>query len=247
MGRADTQQPQQGAAPSAAESAFRRMRADILCLRLSPGEVITERALEDMYSASRTPVREALMRLIHGGLVLRTSRAYMVAPFDLPEIEEILDFREVVETQATRLAIQHATDAELQVIMRETETGFHTVSPDSWIEMGLDFHVRVAELSRNRCIVETMKDLTTRTLRARWLAVGSETGRAQTFGEHALILDLIRKRETDAAIAATIAHTREVRRQILAAIETARPILGTRSILDAPPANGAVRHVGVGG
>lgn len=231
-------------AQTATEGVLYRMRADILCLRLSPGEIVSERSLEEIYNASRTPIREALMRLSMSSLVVRLPKGYMIAPFDLAEIDEIFDFRELVEAEATRRAVQRATEKDLDLIRSEIEAGFQHFSPDNWMEMGLDFHVRVSELSGNRCIVGAMRDLTTRTMRARWLAVQSEAGRDQTHREHTAILDMIRARDTEAAVAATLDHAREVRRQVHAAIEAARPILGNRSILDIPEGEHRLRVVG---
>lgn len=211
-----------------------RMRGDILCLRLAPGETVSERLLEDLYATSRTPVREALARLVVEGLVQRVGRGYVIAPFDLGEMEDVFDFRAVVEPASIRLAAQNATVAELTVIQRAIDEGFRDFSPDSWMDVGLDFHVQCAQLSRNRCYVETLRTITIRTLRARWLAVRSEEGRRATHEEHTRIVDALMKRDPEAAAEAVSDHIANVRNEVFRSIDAARPILGRRSIVDAP-------------
>jgi len=217
---------------SRASDTLARLRADILCLRLAPGEVISERALEDAYAASRTPIREALLRLTMDGLVARTGRGYAVAPFDLAEIEDLFDFREVVEPAAIRQAAEHADTDELHRIQDSIDRCFERFTPDSWMDVGLDFHVRCAELSRNRCYVETLRNITTRTLRARWLAVRNADGRRVTYEEHNTILAALWARDPDAAGRAVVDHIHSVRQEVLTAIEAARPLLGRRSIVN---------------
>lgn len=220
---------------SRAEGALTRMRADILSLRLAPGEVLTERHLEAVYGSSRTPIREAIMRLAMDGLICRNGRTYCVAPFDLAEIDDLFDFREVVEEASIRLAAKHATAIELDEIERTVALGYDDISPNHWLDAGIDFHLRCAELARNRCYVESLRNITTRTMRARWLALRNAEGRRQTNEEHSAIVEAVRLRDPDLAAKRVLDHIRHVREEVLAAIEAARPILGRRSIVDWSP------------
>ena len=205
-----------------------RLRSDILCFRLAPGEPISERELEESYAASRTPIRAVLAQLISEGLVVRTARGHAVAPFDLAEIEEIFEFREIAEAAAIRLACLRAEPAALDAIQAELDRSLQAFTPDGWMEAGLDFHVRLAALGGNRFLVDGVRRATIRTLRARWLVAGSEAGRRASHEEHSAIIDHLRAGRAEAAEAAVIAHSRGIRRQVEAAIEAARPILGRR-------------------
>ena len=223
-------------APSRAGDVLHRLRFDILSLELAPGEALSERALEEAYGASRTPIRAALSRLEEEGLVTRSGRKAAVAPFDEAEIAEVFTFRDAVEPAAVRLAVEHATPAQLDRIQAEIDAGHENFTPAGWIEMGLDFHVRLAELSRNRCFVAAMRDVTMRTIRARWLAVRMDEGRQRTRSDHSEILRLVRERRTEAAVEASRRHAREVMGAVLGALESSRPILGRRSFVDRPGA-----------
>lgn len=208
-----------------------RLRFSILSLELVPGEPISERSLETQFKVSRTPVREALFHLIRDGLVIREGRGYAVAPFDMEEINEVFAFRDIVEPAAVRLAAQLATAAETDAIRQSIVSGHREFTPEGWLELGLDFHVRCAALSRNRCLAAAMHDVTLRTVRARWLTFASEEGRAITHREHTEILDLICTRDGDGAARAVLAHSAAVRQEVREAIEGARRFMGRRGIV----------------
>lgn len=208
-----------------------RLRFAILSLDLVPGEQISERALEQQFQVSRTPIREALLHLLRDGLVMRDGRSYAIAPFDMAEITEVFAFRDMIEPQAVRLAAELARPEEIAAIRHSVNLSHDEFTPERWLEMGLDFHVRCAALSRNRCLVTAMQDVTMRTLRARWLSFASEEGRRTTHREHGEILDLIEAHDADGAAQAVLAHSASVRREVLQAIENARRFIGRRGVV----------------
>lgn len=208
-----------------------RLRFAILSLDLVPGEAVSERTLEAQFSVSRTPIREALFHLVRDGLVLREGRSYIVAPFDMAEVEEVFAFRDIVEPAAIRLATQLATPAEIAAIRNSINLSHDEFTPERWLNMGLDFHVRCAALSRNRCLEAALQDVTLRTLRARWISFSSEAGRNKTHREHSRILDLIEARDAQGAIQAVLSHSAEVRLEVREAIKAARKFVGRRGVV----------------
>lgn len=235
-----SQQPGQedevSSAPNLGRLAHSRIRADILSLGLAPGEVVSERGLQGVYGISRTPIREALAALIREGLVVRTARGYAVAPFDLRELREIFEYREIVEDAAVRLACRNAMAQELDELQRRVDCGLEPFTPDGWFEAGLDVHVRIAELSRNRFLCQAVRDSVNRTLRPRWLLASSEEARAVSHREHSEIVSLIRSQDEEGAARAIRLHGRDVRDRILSAISDSRRIFGARAFTDPRPA-----------
>ena len=206
-----------------------RIRADILLMKLAPGEAVAERALERVYGASRTPIREALAQLIREGLVVRTPRGHAVAPFDINELDESFEYRELIEDAAIRLACARAKPAELDAMQATIDRGLTDFTPESWFEAGLDVHVRLSALSGNRFLRDAVQDIVTRTMRVRWLAASKREGREAAHREHSEILRLVRAGDVEAAAAALREHGRDVRRQALEAIDESRRYLGARS------------------
>lgn len=217
--------------PSLGDWVMSRIRADVLTLKLAPGESISERFLENEHGVSRTPIRQALTELIREGLVLKGDRGYVVAPFDLDQLEDIFEYREIVEDAAIRLACERADPAAVDAVRATVDRGLRDFTPNDWFEAGLDVHVQLAALSGNRFLTEAVEHSVNRTLRARWLLASSPEVRAAAHREHCEIIELVRKRRADEAAAAIRAHARDVRRQILEAIEEARRLIGARGFV----------------
>jgi DNA-binding GntR family transcriptional regulator len=98
---------------SLADKAYHAIRDRIVSLDLAPGALIDERALVDELGMSRTPVREALMRLAQERLVeVYPRRGMFVTGVDLRELARLSEVRAVLEPEAARLAAERATDAE---------------------------------------------------------------------------------------------------------------------------------------
>jgi DNA-binding GntR family transcriptional regulator len=111
---------------SLADKAYHEIRGLIVSLELAPGAVIDERELIERLEIGRTPVREALRRLSHEGLVeVYPRRGMFVTGVDVRELARLSEVREVLEPEAARLAAERATDsdrAELNALLAELGT-----------------------------------------------------------------------------------------------------------------------------
>jgi DNA-binding GntR family transcriptional regulator len=110
---------------SLADKAYHAIRDLIVSLELAPGSVIDERSLVARLGMSRTPVREALMRLARERLVeVYPRRGMFVTGVDVRELSRLSEVREVLEPEAARLAAERATDAdreELAALLEEID------------------------------------------------------------------------------------------------------------------------------
>jgi DNA-binding GntR family transcriptional regulator len=98
---------------SLADKAYHAIRDRIVSLELAPGALIDERALVDELGMSRTPVREALMRLAQERLVeVYPRRGMFVTGVDVRELARLSEVRALLEPEAARLAAERATDGE---------------------------------------------------------------------------------------------------------------------------------------
>ncbi|MEM8740504.1 MAG: GntR family transcriptional regulator [Pseudomonadota bacterium] len=104
----------EGRRETAADVAYRRMRGEILTGELSSGTRLTEATLAESLGISRTPVREALKRLVLEGFVEREAgHGARVAQFPADEIEQIFRIRKMLESYAAGRAARFATEAEI--------------------------------------------------------------------------------------------------------------------------------------
>ncbi len=95
------------------EQAYNRLEEMIVTLRLAPGAVLSEQALANEIGIGRTPVREALQRLAHEGLVMVLPRkAIIVTDTDPRRQLLVLEVRRELERLLARTGAERATDTE---------------------------------------------------------------------------------------------------------------------------------------
>ncbi len=151
--------------------AYEVLRRAVLTMELLPRQALSERGLESLAGASRTPVRAALVRLAHEGLTVRDGRGWRVAPLDLDEVRAVVEHREVVECGAVALAVERATPAGLDAVQVLAESAADDA--DTGLRDGAQFHVALARLSCNDFLADAVEGALTRLARTRWLEVRS--------------------------------------------------------------------------
>jgi DNA-binding GntR family transcriptional regulator len=182
-------------------SAFKR---DIIHGIFQPGEALSEKDLARRYKASRTPVREAALRLQNDRLLrIVPNRGYFVAQITLQVLNDIYEFRSAVECAAAELAA--AKGATSEALKELTDLAKASCSPDnrgSWarfIEADTAFHVGIALLARNQMLVKAVSEARSQMERLMLAAIdihyfGEVPGR-----EHLAILNAIRERDPESA------------------------------------------------
>jgi len=174
---------------------------------LAPGQRLQEGALAAKFGISKTPVREALARLAHEGLVEVYPRiGYAVTQLGAEEIEDLFEFRKILEGAAAELAARHVTESELERLELVVDTDYIPVDKSSYLDFfsqNREFHFLIARASRNRYLfraIQTMFDLVDGALRHR-LDAGEAAGRMRR--EHRVVLDALKRRDAQDARIAT--------------------------------------------
>ncbi|MGH2940964.1 MAG: GntR family transcriptional regulator [Solirubrobacterales bacterium] len=202
--------------PTNEDTAYDRLRGEILSLELVPGERLSERGLETVLGASRTPIRAALMRLENEGLTQRADRGWQVTPIDLTEVRAVMEYREAIESAVVALAVERADDGEFDALLEIAEAHRNRDDEETGLRDGGNFHVALARLSRNRFLVDGMAGALTRLSRTRWLEVRSAQARAQARDEHVAIVTALKAGDPDEAVARVVAHNRGTCDRLLA-------------------------------
>ena len=100
---------------SLSEQAYDRLVRDITRLEIAPGEVLGEKALVARYDIGRTPIREALQRLAIEGLVVHLpNRGMFVSDISAQSVQNIYEFRMLVDGHTARLAATRASDEDVE-------------------------------------------------------------------------------------------------------------------------------------
>jgi DNA-binding GntR family transcriptional regulator len=121
-----------------------RLRYAIISGELEPGEHLRELPLAQRFGVSRVPVREALIRLTHEGLVRgEPRRGAFVIGMSLADIRELYDVREVLEVHASRLACRAATAddiASLRSLIRDFNRQSKSGNSEALAAVDIAFH-----------------------------------------------------------------------------------------------------------
>jgi DNA-binding GntR family transcriptional regulator len=178
------------------------------------GERIREEEVAQSLGVSRTPVREALGRLLARGLLeMAPGRGLVVVELSKQRVTELYAMREVLEGTAARFAAQHASSAEIQALRKLLEE-LRRVLSDQQESARLNriFHQAIYEAAHNTYLLHALNELRD----AMALLPGttySAEGRVQSsVEEHELILSAIERRNAAAAEEAARQHIREAQR-----------------------------------
>lgn len=188
------------------ENAYERLKNEILKGELPAGFQAPEPELADRLGMSRTPVREALIRLEAERLVdlvpRRGAKVLPVARKDLCEIFEILAALEALA--AGKAARSHDADLleELGAVVVRAEAAATDRDMESWACADDRFHRLVAEASGNARLAEEIGRLLNQAYRANMVLLRLSVPYAAATGEHRSILDAIAAGDSDTAAAA---------------------------------------------
>lgn len=135
---------------------YELLRRDILSLSISPGQDLDEAGLVQRLDISRTPVREALIRLASDGLVeLLPNRGAKVAAIDLRDFPRYVEALDLIQRAATRLAAIRRNEAGLVSIEQARDRFEQAVNEgdaSAMTQSNRDFHVAIGEASGNRYV-----------------------------------------------------------------------------------------------
>jgi DNA-binding GntR family transcriptional regulator len=213
---------------SAADRVYTHAKAAILARRFTPHELLTEGELADAVGVSRTPVREALLRLQAEGLLrLVPKRGALILPVTPAEVADVLETRRIVEAFAVRKAIAVAGPeliVQLEGRLERMRVAVRTRDARGYVEADRDFHAEIVAATNNAILISLYQSLRDRQLRMGVVNLLDETtGAVDTAGvarmraniaDHEAILQAIAARTVRAGEAAVTAHLDRAAQQL---------------------------------
>jgi DNA-binding GntR family transcriptional regulator len=196
---------------SSARHVFESLRHRILTLDLRPGADLDEATLVEQYGVSRTPVREALIRLGANGLVtLLPNRGARVAPIELHMLDEFFEALNLTQRAITRwAAIRHkATDLrEIRCHAKAFEKIATKRDPGAMSNVNSEFHMAIAAAAANSYVAELYHRLLMEGLRLSRIALTFDADRDHSLAlhidkvvaDHRAIVAALEARDADAA------------------------------------------------
>lgn len=209
---------------SMADQAYEILCEKILCFELAPGLIVSDHSLSQIIGMSRTPIREALIRLQQDGLVENAGpKKNMISKESIQDIEEMFDARMAIECKAVDIIARNGGMPKdllerLQTFHRELIDSVKVNDVRSNYAADDAFHQTIVEASGNKRLLDFSQRLRKQIMRARFLTVMTPDWFANTIREHKAIITGLKKNDSDmakAAITTHLEHTIDNYRRIL--------------------------------
>jgi DNA-binding GntR family transcriptional regulator len=210
---------------------YRHLREGILNLSLPPGSTLDEIGLVKEFGVSRTPLREALIKLASEQLVeIIPNRGARVVSLDFFEIGEVFEALTLAQRFTTRMAaLRHAPAdlTKLKELSRLYESEALQLNFQKMSEANRDFHSLIGRMSRNRFVADSLDRILDRTLRLANVSLANASQTDESYrdyfkhvvAEHDLMIELIGARRLDEVDDLAVRHAKLFHARVIDFIE----------------------------
>ena len=207
---------------SLSETAYRTIKADIISCDLRPGQEVSEGVLVERYGFSKSPLRNALMRLRQEGLVVSRGRlGNIVAPITLQDIHEIFQLRLILEVESTRLAAGKVDPTRLKELDDAVHAGYtpgDKASEQAYLQTNRAFHQYVAEACGNQRLAAIVVNLIEQHERIVHLGLALQNKRHEFHHYHDALIKALIKADGERAAELTVVTVRGSQDRVMEAL-----------------------------
>ncbi len=200
---------------STRQDIYEKIRDDITFGRFTSGERLKEEKLSDLYGVSRSPIREALRQLESEGLIsFERNKGIEVIKLSARQMEEIYDVRELLESQAVKMAVAKVTKKEiayLEGLYRKMIKAAKSQDKQAWLENNTLFHGFFRDKADNDCLSQLIMMLKRRIYRYQYMPL-SYPHVIETYAKHhAALIECCKKKNAILAEKIMRLHVRTVK------------------------------------
>ena len=189
-----------------AEEIYERLKSMAITFVIRPGQRVNEVELSKALKVSRTPLREALNRLMVEGFLTRApNKGFTGRLLDAKQIFDLYELRRALETSIVRIACERATDEELVELERFVKGSIdrrEKSNAASLLALDEEFHERVSRLTRNHEMTHLLKAINARIHYVRWL----DMQKRHTQQDHLRIVRALKARDAGKAAGLVDGH-----------------------------------------
>jgi DNA-binding GntR family transcriptional regulator len=182
-------------AATAASRIYSDLRTELVSLQRRPGEVISEAEIALSYGVSRTPVREAILKLSDEGLLeIFPQSGIFVSRIPIAALPEAIIIRKALEATTAQLAAERATSSQILVlhsILERQREANAARDRDAFHQADEMFHATIAEVAGYPGIWTLIQQVKVHVDRYRRLTLPQEGRIGRTIAEHEAILGAI--------------------------------------------------------
>src|SRR3989338_1805979 len=199
---------------------YHEIKALILRNQIMPGQKLQHQDLSDRLGVSRTPVREALTRLVQEGYVsLLPNRGFICKEINLQEAEELYDLREALEAFAVEKAVEKLDDNVLERLRQKMELYGRDIQKRFTRERLVydqELHLEIAEIAGNETLTKALRQVFERiVLKRKTDGLYDQARGLSAHQEHLRLLEAMARRDVDKAVSIVREHIREGKRNVL--------------------------------
>ncbi|MBV1780471.1 GntR family transcriptional regulator [Paeniglutamicibacter sp. ABSL32-1] len=194
----------------ASDKAYEALRTDIVEWRLRPGAVLGEVEQAERLGVSRTPLREALARLVADGLaVQQRGRGTVVSDVSHEHVDDLFALRRALEVESARIAARNAEPAVFAALRSRFMEAGRSTDPETreaYYRLAGELDRSIDAAVANPYIEQALRSLRVHLARVRRLAQDDPERLATSALEHAAIAEAIAAQNPEVAAAATQLH-----------------------------------------
>ncbi|MED1603185.1 GntR family transcriptional regulator [Alkalihalophilus marmarensis] len=206
------------------QRAYHIIRLAIRDLVLMPGRTILEREMAETLEMSRTPVREALVRLETEGMVrLIPRRGFIVesiAQNDLKDIYEIIETMDGLAVEKATSTITEDEISQLEQLIEKQEKALNEENLKAWAILDDEFHHLIITFARNKRLSSVIEIHSDQLYRARLLTISERPLPKKSIIEHQAIIACMKAGDGNAARMVMQSHRNRARNEILHVINS---------------------------
>jgi GntR family transcriptional regulator, rspAB operon transcriptional repressor len=198
-------------------SVFNRLRAEILSCTLRPGTLVQERDLADRFKVSKSPIRDALLRLEEQSLVeVLPRRGYRVKAISVTDAKELYEMRAILERECVIRTVEEADDVVVAELDQFRDVPAN-IDLNNWVDYNRRFHVALAKSCGNQRLMRCTRDVIEQFDRFTIISViNDESNDLLAYvNEHDQLIDAIQGRDKRLAVSLIKSHIESSRRRML--------------------------------
>lgn len=223
---------------SQGDAAYAELKRRIIHCELAPGERITEAQLASETGIGKTPIREALTRLIQEGLVGSIpGHGYEVTPITLGDVQDLFSFRLIVEPAAAQLAAGHVVATDLRRLDDLCAAQYSiddARSEERYLRANYTFHATIADAAGNRRLADAVRRVLDESERLLHLSAILRNRSDEVAREHKELVDALIAGDGEMARRMAIAHITASQRLVLDALMTSPSLLAVHIVPPRP-------------
>ena len=200
------------------DQAYEAIKDRIITCQFRPGECINEASVSSLLGFGRTPVHQAIDRLMLEEMVdVIPRKGVIVKPVILQDVMQMIEVRLVNETQCARLAAERAEDGhitDMSAALAKATRAIDEQDIHTLMTLDREFHLLLANASKNFELAEILRRLNERSLRFWFISFTTPDHHRSFQRQHEAVLEAVRKHDADDAESAMRVHIEAFRKSV---------------------------------